>query len=816
MSYTELMNRVGIRETGKFNYHLEKIATLLSKERGLYSLNTIGLKIYELTKIKNDLLAGKAVKKEDLIPPVRINRIGIVLCTCGGEIDRVIDVERLVRGAKELEGVISVEVFTRLCAAENVEKLSEWCRKNFINILVIAACSPEIHKQKFNQIRELTSIPIEVVNIREQCAWVHIDNQPKASEKAGVLIEAAVKASVFKRSFPTRRVDIRKSVAVIGGGVAGLTVAQFVAKAGCDVYLVEKKPSLGGKVASWSRIYGTGDCASCLVSEFTSSVALARNVRVLTNSEVKNISGRAGNFELTILQKPRFVDASKCLPRRYSCIDACPRYKIEKDVFGRVKRKVIYQPRPAIYPQAPMIDDSDIESCRKCRKCEDACNKLGAKAINLDAKSEEIKINVGAVVFAIGGEIYLGKYLGELGYNPRNDIITSVEFEKMLSMDGPTNGRIVKLSDGKPPECVAIIQCVNEGICSGFCCRVSRKYLESIREQLGNLEVHIFYDRRKMPVEIPYYLDLMESAHLVEDLKVISKDGRKVVVAENREYEADLIILNVGMIPNSYLNEVHKIFEFSVDKDGFLRPESLPTGIFACGSITRPKDYDSILMESRSTALEVITLLSKDKLTVEEVKIEINYDRCGLCGLCRPACPFKAITIRGGVMEVDDFKCRGCGACAPMCPTGAIEFTLNNKEVLTKIETLASSKISPKVLALCCAYCGYAAADDAGVKRVNYPPGVFILQLPCTGRVDSEFILHALYSGFDGVMIVGCRPNSCRYIDGIKKAVRKVDVLRKIFGAELEKRVRVETLSAVEGINFAMNARDFIRELSKS
>ncbi len=810
LTYGELMNNIGIKETGKFNYHLKKMAAFLSKEGGLYTLNSAGLKIYEAVKITDDLLKGKSLSMKKPFLPALANRVAVIFCSHGGELDSILDMDKLTRNFSTFEGVNFVKVFYRLCSPENTDKLVEWCRKNFINFVVIAACSPEIHKEIFSTLQKTLEVPVEVINIIEQCAWVHPNDRKKATDKVKVMIEAKVETASMKKSLSSRTIDVKKSVAVVGGGISGLTVAQFLTRAGFSVYLIEELPVLGGKVARWGQIYGIGDCASCLIAEEISRVALEPKIKIFTNTEISEISGGIGDLTIILNQKPKFIDTKKCNVCG-ACLKICPYTKSDQYEYGLGKRSIIYRPYATAYPPTPTIDDVDIENCKSCRKCEDVCN---FKAIDLNAKTEATLINVGAIVFAVGAEIPNENMLKEVGYNLGDNIISSAEFERMLAADGPTMGRIL-CSNGKTPKQIGIIQCVNQKFCSTFCCDVSKKYLQLVKDNL-DAEVHIFF-KKKIHTNMPSReYDYIENIHFMENIALSKKNNGVYVSTDMGDYNLDLAILNIGMVPSHYLNKLHKMIEFTLDEKGFIQPSSLPSGMFACGTCTGPKGYKAAIAESKAVALEVMTLLSKDKLLVEEAKVQIDIGKCGFCGLCSIVCNFRAITVDKGknLIYLDSFKCKGCGACVPICPTNAIEFIESDAEIIANIRALSNYNVTPKILVFCCSSCGYAAADNAAMKRIKYTPNSLILKIPCAGRVSTEFILEAFNSGFDGIIVAGCRENSCRYGDGINKANRKIRILKKMLEKNIEEKVKVKSFSAIEGAEFAKTLNEFYNELA--
>lgn len=807
LTYKEIMEKAGIAETGKLNYHLERLSGFIEKKGGVYVLTDSGWKLYELIRYRDKILAGKPPARERRKRPV-LSRIGVVMCMCNGEVSKVINPSRLEEEAAKLEGVVSTMVFQNLCSPASIEKLAGCVRRLFINRLVIAACSPKLHAGVYHQIKMRVKVPAEVVNIVEHCAFVH---QPgsEATDKAIAMLKAAVKASGVEVYMPTRVVDVKKAVAVIGGGVSGILVSLQLAKLGFKVYLIERDPTIGGLLARWSRI-GEGDCASCLISELTSSLVMHENVEIMTNTEVTRISGSVGSYEVRLLRKPRYVDVDKCTGCG-TCTSICPRERPSEFEFGMTSRKVIQIPYSTAYPYAPFISPDDIEECLSCRKCEKMCP---ANAIDLSMKEREDSISVGAVVLATGGELYSGPLLEEYGYTLHEDIVTSAEFERMLSLDGPTRGEIIRPSSGEKPLSIGILQCMTSRGCSRYCCSVAAKYLRVIREKLPGAMVHIIFSEKSIPKDSIIPTEIWDSVIIGREVKVRTEDGRIIVDIGGKRVEVDLLILNLGLDPPSKLRELHYMLEFAVDERGYLDPKSLPYGFFACGAVTGPKSYEELVYESLAIASEVALILSKDKLEVEEAKVTVDPDVCGSCGLCEAMCPFNAVSRKDGEVCVDPFQCRGCGVCLPVCPTGALKSHQPSEKFLQMIEVLSAHGGNPKILAFCCSTCGYQAADNAGLRRLKYNPNTFVLEVTCSGRIDSEFILKALESGFDGVIVFGCRRGSCKYIDGISKAKSRIKVLRDLLGEAVGSRVRLVEIAAIEGERFAREVDSFYKELS--
>ncbi|MFX1451743.1 MAG: FAD-dependent oxidoreductase [Promethearchaeota archaeon] len=819
--YSDLMEKLGLETTGQLNFHLKKLETLINKDKKSYFLTEDGKRILKIINVNKRILQGEDLDEYLDSKGSEISRVGVIICNCNTEISKAINLDLLENYINKLKNVVSVKVFTNLCQIKNFDKIYKWVKENFLNKIVIAACSPKTHLHLFERIFQdvIDRANIEIANIREQCAWVHyyIPNSKVIDplivlDKAKLLIEAAIERVILQREVKIKRVEIEKSCAIIGGGIAGMTLALNLARSGIKICLIEKSPTLGGKVARWNRIYKMGDCSICFISELITELVKEKNVTIYTNTEIDNVSGEVGNFTINLIKKPRYVDEKKCTGC-YQCIEVCSIKKPDQYEFGLKNRKLIYIPFIHSFPYVPLIDEIDIKNCLNCRICERACVN---KAIDLNQNTENIKIKVGTKVIAIGAD--LASQLEEYSYNPQDDIITSAEFERILSSDGITEGNLVKLSDRTPPKSISIIQCVGSShFHSNFKDIIVLKYLDSIKGRLPQCKINIFYDLKKFKKDKDFLLTPMdERFHYANEIKIVNKNNKKIVIADSEEFSSDLIILNIDLVPNKDLQKLRKKMDFSLNDDYFMSEETLASGIYGVGTILGPLDYQKTISTANNVALKVISLLSQDYLIAEFTGIEINEEKCGLCGLCMYSCPYNAITITNEKINVDKFKCKGCGTCGSVCPTNAIEMNVDTSEkILKTIETLSRSKRSPKIIAFCCKSCGYAAADDAGLKKLYYDPSTFIVSVPCTGRVDTSFIIKSLELGFDGVMVIGCRRNACRYIDGVEKVQKKIELMKLVMGTKYANRIILKHMNAVEGSKFAEVINDFYNQLSE-
>jgi heterodisulfide reductase subunit A len=513
-----------------------------------------------------------------------------------------------------------------------------------------------------------------------------------------------------------------------------------------------------------------------------------------------------------VIKKPRFVNVKKCTGCK-QCIEVCSIEKLNQYEYGLNNRKIIYIPFIHSYPYAPLIDVEDIKNCLNCRICERACVN---KAIDLAEKEEKIEIKVGAKVIAIGSDFY--NDLEQYHYNPQNNIVTSMEFERILSSDGITEGKLLKLSDKKPINSISIIQEVGPSkYLADYSEILAKKYIQDIKIKNPNCEVSVFYDLSKLKDKEEVLLR-SNNPRFIYANKITIETNKDInyVIADSIEFPSDLIVLNLKFIPNKDLKSLRKYMDFTLDNNGFMSEETLASGIYGVGTIFGPLDYNSTISTTNNTALKIISLLSKNFLIAEFSGIEIDDDKCGLCNLCSKICPYNAITIELDKINIDKFKCKGCGTCASLCPTNAIDLNIDTSEkILATIKVFSKFRIHPTIIAFCCRSCGYAAADDAGLKKISYNPNTFIVQVPCTGRIDTNFIIKALELGFDGVMIFGCRQEACRYIDGVEKAKKKIELLKKVIIPKYKNRIILKHMNAVEGVRFAEIVNEFYNLLAE-
>jgi heterodisulfide reductase subunit A len=630
-------------------------------------------------------------------------KIGVYICHCGINIASTVDVERVREEAEKYHAVKVARTYSYMCSDPGQELIKNDIKEFELDRIVVAACSPRMHEATFRKTCESAGVNaycFEMTNIREQCSWVH-DDKNAATAKAIDLVRSSLSRVSLLEPLTVDEVPVTPTALVIGGGIAGIQAALDIADAGFQVYLVEKQPSIGGHMAQLDKTFPTLDCSACILTPKMVDVGVHPNIELLTYSEVTKVDGFVGNFKVTIKKKRRYVDLDKCTGCGL-CAEECrlkDRVESEFDA-GMGKRSAIYVP----FPQAvPLKYTVDSETCLfltrgKCGK-EPACQTVcPTDAIDFTMKDEEVDIDVGTIVVATGFEPFDPARKPELAYGNYTNVISGIEFERLVSASGPTEGKVI--IGEKEPQKVVFIQCVgsrdknigNEW-CSRVCCMYAIKQAHLVKEKIPDAQVTVLYmDLRCFGKGFEEFYDRVRSEGVIFRRAIgseIYKQGEGLVVrAEDTflgktvELEADLVVLSAGLEPGPETEGVAKLLKLSRTPDGFLmeahpklRPVDTATdGIFVAGCCQGPKDIPDTVAQAKASAASAIVPLVRGKVYVEPIGAAVDEDLCCGCRVCETMCEYKATVFdeEKGVMTVNSALCKGCGSCGGACPTGAI------------------------------------------------------------------------------------------------------------------------------------------------
>lgn len=654
-------------------------------------------------------------------------RIGVFVCWCGVNISRTVDVEKVAEKALTIPGVVYSTSYRYMCSDPGQELIKNAISEHNLDRVVVAACSPAMHEITFQRAVEeagLNPYLMEMANIREQDSWVH-DDREIATGKAFELIAAAVERVKRAQALHPLEFGVEKKALVIGGGIAGIQAALDIAEAGFKVYLVEKTPSIGGRMAQFDKTFPTLDCAMCILSPKMVDCYRHPNITLLTYSEVEEVNGFVGNFEVTIKKRARSVDENLCTGCGL-CIERCPSKARSEFEEGIGERKAIYIPFPQAVPLVPVIDR---EVCLwftkgRCGLCQRVCP---AKAIDYSQEDTYIKEKFGAIIVATGADVFDPTVYGEYGYGQYPDVLTSAQLERMINSSGPTKGEIVRPSDGKHPQSVVFIQCVGSRdeqkgypYCSRVCCMYTAKHALLLREHLPDVKLYIFYiDIRAFGKGYEEFVRRVQDefgANYVRGRvgRIYPENGRLVVqgtdtlLGQQVKVEADLVVLASALVPQKDVKELSRKLNISTDEYGWfmeahpkLRPvETMTKGIFLAGTCQFPKDIPDSVAQASAAASKAVAILQQESLFSEPLVARVNKNKCVACFACKEVCPYSAIEeetlveqvsgLEKKVARVNEGLCQGCGNCASACRSQAIDLLgFTAEELIAQLEGLA-------------------------------------------------------------------------------------------------------------------------------
>ncbi len=691
-------------------------------------------------------------------------RIGVFVCHCGFNIGGVINIPEVVEYAKTLPKVIYVGENLYTCSSPGLNLIKESVKKHSLNRVIVASCTPATHESIFRDTCEeagLNKYLFEMVNIREHSSWVHMHHPREATEKAKDLIRMAVAKASYLQPQVEQELKVNPSALVIGGGMSGMAAATSLARQGFRVHLVEKEPVLGGMLRHLYRLQPTEIDALDVLREAVTALKAEPNVKFHMSTLIREVTGFIGNFSVT-LQNTR----------------------------------------------------SD--------------------------KLEQI--NVGTIVVATGAEPF--KPFGMYGYGENGNVLTQLELEQLL-----------RKGELKEPENVVMIQCVGarektgRTYCSRICCMVALKNALLLKKMYPNIEVTIlFRDLQTYGEYEDFYLEARKkSINFIrydqdKPPKVASRPDGELTVTVFDEYlrseieiSCDLAVLSTPLVQHEEGRRLSSVLKVPLGADGFffeahpkLRPvDFMSPGMYVCGTAHGPKDLTESIDQAYAAASRAGIPMAAEKIKAGAVKAVVDKDVCVNCDACEVSCIFDAIAAGPfGLPNIVEANCKGCGVCAAECSMGAMQLVhFTDEQIVAAIEALFKPKklaasnvrFEPLILCFACQWCSYGAADLAGVSRIQYPPNIRILRVPCSGRVDVLHVLKAFQNGADGVIITGCHIGDCHYIDGNVKAKDRIEVLKKSLGALGidPQRLEIGFASSSEGQRFANMMQDFVGRIRR-
>ena len=662
-----------------------------------------------------------------------MQRIGVFVCHCGTNIAGTVDVKAVAEALKTEPGVVFSTDYQYMCSQAGQDIIKNAIAEHKLTGIVVCSCSPRMHETTFRKTAAaagLNPYMVEIANIREQCSWVHKEMEV-GTEKAIILGKAAVAKVNLNTPLIPGESPVTKRALVIGGGIAGIQTALDIADAGFPVDIVETKPTIGGKMAQLDKTFPTLDCAACILTPKMVDVAQNEKIRIFSYSEVTEVKGFVGSFDVTIKRRARYVKEDVCTGCGL-CTEKCPQKKVPNEFnLGMDNRRAIYIPFAQAVPKVATIDPNYCTMLKtgKCGVCSKVCT---VGAIDYKAQDEYVQEKYGAIVVATGFNPISMEKFDEYAYSQSKDVITSLEFERLTNAAGPTQGKLLRPSDGEHPHTIVFVQCVGsrcescaekgKEYCSKICCMYTAKHAMLTRDKYPDTDVYVFYIDVRTPGKNfdEFYRRAVEEygVHYIKGMVgKVSPEGKKLkvqasdlIAGKQLHIDADLVVLAAAIEPDKSARPLATMLTASMDTNDFfteahpkLRPVESPTaGVFLSGACQGPKDIPETVSQAGAAASKVIGLLCKDKLTGNPCVAHSNEWMCNGCSTCEKVCPYGAITyidkefrmpdrttkVRR-VASVNEAVCQGCGACTVACMSGAMDLKgFLNKQIMAEVDAI--------------------------------------------------------------------------------------------------------------------------------
>ena len=695
-------------------------------------------------------------------------KIGVFICDCGTEIASFIDTKALVDRIRDFPHVALVQRGLYNCSREGQKRINQAIAEQGLNRVVVAGCTPRTHESLFRAVCEeagLNGSLFEMANIREQCAWVHADERERATAKGLDLIRMAASKAALLEVRDKAEAKVTPAALVIGAGTAGLTAALTLANSGFPVKLVERERELGGLVRKLHTLYPTMQRAEEFISERIQAVQSNPNIEVLTEAQILDVNGSAGNYHVPV-----------------------------------------------------------------------------------SGNGHRATFDVGTIIVATGAQPSHPD--GLFRYDGRK-VITQLELEGKLKA-GPSSALQLRSGQGSgrgPVDARNVVMIHGVGreeegpYCSSLYCMTVLKNAILLKEMKPGAHLSILFR------DLQTFGELCEDEiararqrgisfiHFGPESKPVVKDDvvevHDLLSGADLSLPYDLVVLSTPLVASDGASTLASMLHIPLDDNGFfpdvhvrLRPRNyIDPGIYICGSAHYPADTNECLFQAYSAASRALHHLSAGVVTSEAPVAMVDERLCTGCGTCVETCAFQAISLERGegvlsTARIAPLLCKGCGNCVTACPSKAITLqSSTDRQILAQISAALAGPQNgePRVLGLLCQWSGYAAADLAGARHLQYPSSVRLIQGGCSARFDPHHILWAFLNGADGVFLGACEPGECHYILGNQYAESRIRGLREMLTAAGfdARRLQLAWLKPDEPEDFVTAINTFTADIEK-
>jgi len=689
-------------------------------------------------------------------------RIGVFICHCGRNIGGYLDVEDVTKYAKKLPNVefATNNLFT--CSEATQTLIKKAIQDNKLNRIVVASCSPRTHESLFRTTCKeagLNESLFEMANIRDQCSWVHSHEWKNATDKAKDLTAMAIaKARLLKPSV-RKRLKVIPEALVIGGGIAGLTAANDLAKMGFDVHLVEKERYLGGLLRDMTTLFPTNESTENILKEKIKNISNNPKIHTYLNTTIENVGGFIGNFKITLSgDNNKKIEVGTVIiatgGKEFKPIGYYG-YSLHKNIMTLLEFDQALKKKKKLPKN---ITNIFLISCVGSKEKEISnrtyCCRVGCAAILKTARRlSEVYPN--AHIHILHQDIRLVEKIAEEYYS---------EVRKLPQV------YFIRYKEENKPNVV-------------------------ISESGITISFHNIFTGE----DYSYPADLI----LLTTPLVNSSSAKELSQ-----------LFKVPLGTDGFFQEAHiklRPLDFATD------------GIYVCGTAHSPKNVSDSISQASGAAARASIPMRLGQVVAETNIATVDPTLCVGCGTCGSVCPYGAISFHpiDLISHVNEAICKGCGVCAVTCPAKAITMQgFTDLQILNQISEALHGSFpddEPKIVGFCCNWCSYAGADLAGISRFQYPSNIRIIRVMCSGRIDPFFLLWAFLEGADGVFVSGCHPGDCHYITGNLYAKDRIEKMKKALssiGID-SRRLTLEWISASEAKRFTQLITEFT-ELIKS
>ena len=735
-------------------------------------------------------------------------KIALILCTCGKSLETYLDFTEIQRHFELNKSITKLFIYEDLCFEKRLNELFKAMEEMNFDRYIIAACTPQILEMIIkNKLKEKKlDVIFEFVNIREHCAWIHKD-KTKATNKAILLIEAAIAKIKGANLIRKKQDSIHRHVTIIGGGISGLQVALDLCEFGFEVLLIEKNSWLGGHVVQLETITPFNMTGKELLTTILRKLK-GKTIEFKLGTQIKWIDGAFGNFTIHIQRSPPYINENCDLCKK--CIEICPVTLPNPLDEGLSTIKAIDMPLNPPFCESIWLNRS--KCLPNCSLCEKICPK---KAINLTQEVIEETIKTSFIVFSTGYELYHPKNRSVFYSKGKANILNQLQLARMLDPEGPTQGKVIQPSTGKVAKRILMIQCVGSrdisyaNYCSKYCCSTAIRHAIEIKKRIPDCEISICYiDIRTPFMDEELYREAREVGidfirgkvgNIYYESNFLVTEVVDTLLVKQINYKSDILVLSTALLPSKIPSQIFEIANLKIKDYGFIQEyypklkltETNRVGIYSCGAAMGPKLISECISEAHSVAVSIIKEYPHEVLVRENSISVVNQELCNGCELCIRLCPFgipKLIDVNEKrVAYIDEKQCKGCGTCISLCPTNAIQLeSLQRDQLFAQIKAIladAPKHDEPIILGFICEECAYATLDFAGMLRKSYAENTRFIRLPCVGRLSALDILTAFEYGADMVLIFGCEEGKCHYLEGNLRTKLLVEIMKELLNA---------------------------------